>query len=130
MYGSAITFYERVAKDTLSEEQCAELELNVLGDEKTVNINKCICLLSHWAFFDTFEKFLSYLYNMSCEGPHNVPIERSVFFVYILFKSIIKVTVVLYQNCEVKLQNSIFSLAADSARDLYKSPFSMFYQQI
>ncbi|XP_047003127.1 DENN domain-containing protein Crag isoform X1 [Schistocerca americana] len=77
VYGSAVTFYERIPKDALSSKQQEELELND-GDQKTVNINKCICLLSHWPFFDTFEKFLGYLYNMSCEGSHNVPIERYI----------------------------------------------------
>lgn len=50
------------------------------GDSVTYHTNKCICLLSHWPFFDTFEKFLLFLYNMACEGPHAVPIERFEYF--------------------------------------------------
>jgi hypothetical protein len=78
VYGAAVTFYERVPAGSLTAEQCHELHLNQSADveQKTVNINKCICLLSHWPFFDTFEKFLVFLYDMACSGPHTVPIER------------------------------------------------------
>ncbi|XP_068081493.1 DENN domain-containing protein Crag isoform X2 [Anabrus simplex] len=78
VYGSAVTFYERFDKERLLPEQCKELEYDSSSNEKTVNINKCICLLSHWPFFDTFEKFLMFLYAMSCEGSHTVPIERYI----------------------------------------------------
>ncbi|XP_069704600.1 DENN domain-containing protein Crag [Periplaneta americana] len=78
VYGSAVTFYERVSEDILTAEQCRELQLNESSGKKTVNINKCICLLSHWPFFDTFEKFLLFLYEMACNGLHTVPIERHI----------------------------------------------------
>ncbi|KDR07911.1 C-myc promoter-binding protein [Zootermopsis nevadensis] len=80
VYGSAVTFYERVPAACLTAEQCCELQINqsVDDEKKTVNINKCICLLSHWPFFDTFEKFLLFLYEMACSGPHTVPIERYI----------------------------------------------------
>ncbi|XP_054286289.1 DENN domain-containing protein Crag [Macrosteles quadrilineatus] len=76
VYGSAVTFYERVPPDKLTEEQLHKL--NPEGDTVTYNMNKCICLLSCWPFFDTFEKFLLFLYRMSCEGSHAVPIERYI----------------------------------------------------
>ena len=90
MYGAAVMFYEEVAKDKLtdsdkkelgivSEEQCAE-DVAEKNTDKTVHRNKCICLLSQWPFFDTFRKFLSYLYRISISGPHTVPIERYVIF--------------------------------------------------
>ncbi|GLG99459.1 Uncharacterized protein GBIM_05925 [Gryllus bimaculatus] len=78
VYGSAVTFYERIDKSNLTPEQCKELQVDVSTDAQTVNVNKCICLLSHWPFFDTFDKFLLFLYKMSCEGPHLVPIERYI----------------------------------------------------
>ncbi|KAJ4440668.1 hypothetical protein ANN_08815 [Periplaneta americana] len=80
VYGSAVTFYERVSEDILTAEQCRELQLNESSGKKTVNINKCICLLSHWPFFDTFEKFLLFLYEMACNGLHTVPIESGAGF--------------------------------------------------
>ncbi|XP_023718394.1 DENN domain-containing protein Crag isoform X4 [Cryptotermes secundus] len=80
VYGSAVTFYERIPTGSLTAEQCHELQINQSADDekKTVNINKCICLLSHWPFFDTFEKFLMFLYEMACSGSHSVPIERHI----------------------------------------------------
>ncbi|XP_046401074.1 DENN domain-containing protein Crag isoform X3 [Ischnura elegans] len=80
VYGSAITFYERYPSEKLTAEQQKELDFDVQNEKntKTVNVNKCICLLSHWPFFDTFEKFLLFLYNMSNTGPHTVPIERHI----------------------------------------------------
>ncbi|KAG8233162.1 hypothetical protein J437_LFUL014114 [Ladona fulva] len=80
VYGSAVTFYERYPPEKLSPEQRDEFDFDVPGDKnsKTVNVNKCICLLSHWPFFDTFEKFLMFLYSMTGSGPHTVPIERYI----------------------------------------------------
>ena len=75
VYGAAVTFYERISRKQLTEAQFDQLRLT-LDDEQTVNINKCICLLSHWPFFETFERFLCFIFEMSLNGPHLVPIER------------------------------------------------------
>ncbi|XP_064618735.1 C-myc promoter-binding protein-like isoform X2 [Lineus longissimus] len=81
LYGAAITFYEEYP-----EEKLTELQKRLLGlrgpksahSHQTVHINKSICLLSHWPFFDAFKKFLSYLYRISIVGPHTVPLERHI----------------------------------------------------
>ncbi|XP_071449879.1 DENN domain-containing protein Crag isoform X2 [Hetaerina americana] len=79
VYGSAVTFYERYPPEKLSVDQQKEFNFEVLSENtKTVNVNKCICLLSHWPFFDTFEKFLTFLFEMTSNGPHTVPIERYI----------------------------------------------------
>lgn len=80
VYGSAITFYEPYSEDQLSDEQIDQLQLpeDAEPEEYTYNVNKCICLLSHWPFFDTFEHFLLFLYSMACSGPQPVPIERYI----------------------------------------------------
>lgn len=66
-----------VAKD--SEEASSTSRLSIVSGSYTVNVNKCICLLSHWPFFDTFERFLEFLYRLSVSPtPHTVPIERLV----------------------------------------------------
>lgn len=84
MYGAAVTFYERFPIEKLSAEQLEALEdqkgESITSGTVSVNVNKCICILSHWPFFDCFERFLRFLYEMSCQGPHSVPIERSVQF--------------------------------------------------
>ncbi|XP_015598168.1 DENN domain-containing protein 4C isoform X2 [Cephus cinctus] len=46
--------------------------------EQSLNISKSICILSHWPFFDTFEKFLGFLHNMVNERQQNVPIEKYI----------------------------------------------------
>lgn len=49
----------------------------------TVNTIKSICILSHWPFFDTFEKFLRFLHKTAHSGPHLVPLERHItHFIY------------------------------------------------
>ncbi|XP_059479083.1 C-myc promoter-binding protein isoform X2 [Neocloeon triangulifer] len=78
IYGSAISFYERVPDDNLTPNQRKLLKLDDSNTLRNVNTNKCICLLSHWPFFDTFEKFLKFLYKMTCNGPHAVPVERYI----------------------------------------------------
>ena len=78
VYGSAITFYEPYPEDKLTDEQVEQLQLpeDAEPGEYTYNVNKSICLLSHWPFFDTFEHFLLFLYSLACSGPQPVPIER------------------------------------------------------
>lgn len=78
IYGSAITFYEEYLDEKLTDEQRELLGVALPSDraEKSVHVNKCICLLSHHPFFDAFRTFLYYLHWMARSGPHDVPIER------------------------------------------------------
>lgn len=67
------------ASEQGSEENSSVSRRSLLSGSHTFNVNKCICLLSHWPFFDAFEKFLSFLYKLSTTSePHlkMVPIER------------------------------------------------------
>ncbi|XP_077280355.1 DENN domain-containing protein Crag isoform X3 [Temnothorax americanus] len=45
---------------------------------QSLNISKSICILSHWPFFDTFEKFLVFLHRMVNDQPQSVPIEKYI----------------------------------------------------
>ncbi|XP_018371094.1 PREDICTED: C-myc promoter-binding protein isoform X3 [Trachymyrmex cornetzi] len=45
---------------------------------QSLNISKSICILSHWPFFDTFEKFLVFLHRMVNDKPQSVPIEKYI----------------------------------------------------
>ncbi|XP_014271111.1 DENN domain-containing protein Crag isoform X3 [Halyomorpha halys] len=80
LYGSAVTFYERYPAESLTPEQKQALgSSDDSEDQWTYNINKCICLLSRWPFFDTYEKFLLFLHEISCSNePQPVPIERFI----------------------------------------------------
>ncbi|XP_076984366.1 C-myc promoter-binding protein isoform X5 [Tamandua tetradactyla] len=83
VYGAAIQFYEPYSEEELTEKQrfLLGLALSVDGksdSSKTVHTNKCICLLSHWPFFDAFRKFLTFLYRYSISGPHVLPIEKHI----------------------------------------------------
>ncbi|XP_068443434.1 DENN domain-containing protein 4C isoform X2 [Clinocottus analis] len=83
VYGSAIQFYEPHPVDQLSEKQKIQLGLLTAVEKKVipnrpVNSNKCICLLSHWPFFESFRKFLMFLYKLSVSGPHPLPIEKHI----------------------------------------------------
>ncbi|XP_015433797.1 PREDICTED: DENN domain-containing protein 4C [Dufourea novaeangliae] len=62
-----------------------QLEKLQLTDPATqsLNISKSICILSHWPFFDTFEKFLVFLHSMVNNKSQNVPIEKYIaYFLY------------------------------------------------
>ncbi|KAJ8272241.1 hypothetical protein COCON_G00111000 [Conger conger] len=82
VYGAAIQFYEPHPQECLMEKQ--RLLLGLVDGERgiegprTVHTLKCICLLSHWPFFDAFRKFLTFLYRYSISGPHALPIEKHV----------------------------------------------------
>uniref|UniRef100_A0A8C3UZ35 DENN domain containing 4A n=1 Tax=Catharus ustulatus TaxID=91951 RepID=A0A8C3UZ35_CATUS len=82
VYGAAIQFYELYPEENLTEKQKSQLGLAAAGEGKdtcrTVQTNKCICLLSHWPFFDAFKKFLTFLYRYSISGPHVLPIEKHI----------------------------------------------------
>ncbi|XP_056135237.1 C-myc promoter-binding protein-like [Lampris incognitus] len=88
VYGAAIQFYEPYPPECLTDRQCSQLCLQDPEPNKpkssstlalrTVHTNKCICLLSHWPFFDAFRKFLTFLYRYSISGPHALPIEKHI----------------------------------------------------
>ncbi|XP_069818150.1 DENN domain-containing protein 4C isoform X2 [Dendropsophus ebraccatus] len=83
VYGAAIQFYEPYPREMLSEKQMIQLGLITAVEKKVmtskiINTNKCICLLSHWPFFETFRKFLMFIYKLSVSGPHTLPIEKHI----------------------------------------------------
>ncbi|XP_030045645.1 LOW QUALITY PROTEIN: C-myc promoter-binding protein [Microcaecilia unicolor] len=83
VYGAAVQFYEPYPEENLTEKQQSLLCLKPSDDgkmniSKSIHVNKCICLLSHWPFFDAFKKFLTFLYRYSISGPHVLPIEKHI----------------------------------------------------
>ncbi|KAM5330379.1 DENN domain-containing protein 4C isoform 1-T3 [Glossophaga mutica] len=82
VYGAAIQFYEPYSSELLTEKQLMQLGLLTPVERKmvskSINSNKCICLLSHWPFFDAFRKFLMFIYKLSVSGPHPLPIEKHI----------------------------------------------------
>ncbi|KAM8920742.1 DENN domain-containing protein 4B isoform 2-T2 [Pelodytes ibericus] len=83
VYGAAIQFYEQYPRECLSEKQSQRLGLLSVVDKrpvtsKSVQTKKSICVLSHWPFFDVFQKFLTFIYRYSISGPHVLPIEKHI----------------------------------------------------
>ncbi|XP_007423543.1 DENN domain-containing protein 4C isoform X3 [Python bivittatus] len=83
VYGAAIQFYEPYVQELLNEKQHMQLGLltaieRKVVTSKSINSNKCICLLSHWPFFEAFRKFLMFIYKLSVSGPHPLPIEKHI----------------------------------------------------
>uniref|UniRef100_H2UR89 DENN domain containing 4A n=1 Tax=Takifugu rubripes TaxID=31033 RepID=H2UR89_TAKRU len=80
VYGAAIQFYETFPPECLNDQQRSQLtaDSNSAATQCSVYTNKCICLLSHWPFFDAFRKFLTFLYRYSISGPHVQPIEKHI----------------------------------------------------
>ncbi|XP_013113202.2 DENN domain-containing protein Crag isoform X1 [Stomoxys calcitrans] len=80
VYGSALTFYEDFDACQLSEQQCELLGWNEeFAKNHSLHIIKSICLLSHYPFGDTFDKWLKYLHRMVvCEVNLPIPIERYI----------------------------------------------------
>lgn len=84
VYGASITFYERFSEEQLTDAQRAQLSSsNRSGqpqpvEEEVFSANKSICLLSHWPFFRTFEKFLRFLYRLSFIKSPRVSVERYI----------------------------------------------------
>ncbi|XP_068179237.1 DENN domain-containing protein 4B [Antennarius striatus] len=83
VYGAAIQFYEACAGEGLSEQQRVRLGLLSVVDRRPVGgrslqVQKSICVLSHWPFFSLFQKFLTFVYRYSVSGPHVLPLEKHV----------------------------------------------------
>ncbi|XP_022252472.1 DENN domain-containing protein 4C-like isoform X1 [Limulus polyphemus] len=80
VYGAAVTFYEKYKDEKLSSASKAQLGYMTDDDckKKSLHVNKAICILSRWPFFDTFEKFLLQLHQISIMGPHRLPLERYI----------------------------------------------------
>ncbi|KAJ1080965.1 hypothetical protein NDU88_001153 [Pleurodeles waltl] len=83
VYGAAIQFHESFPRDELTEKQSLRLGLLSVVDRrpitsKSVQTKKSICVLSHWPFFDVFQKFLTFIYRYSISGPHVLPIEKHI----------------------------------------------------
>ncbi|XP_043530549.1 C-myc promoter-binding protein isoform X8 [Chiloscyllium plagiosum] len=83
VYGAAIQFYEPLPQENLTDKQRSQLGLVSAADRKPIlskaaYTSKCICLLSHWPFFEAFRKFLTFLYRYSISGPHALPIEKHI----------------------------------------------------
>uniref|UniRef100_A0A3B4CIV9 UDENN domain-containing protein n=1 Tax=Pygocentrus nattereri TaxID=42514 RepID=A0A3B4CIV9_PYGNA len=83
VYGAAVQFYELYPVENLSEKQKIQLGLLTAVDKKpildrTVNTNKCICLLSRWPFFKAFKDFLMFLYRLSANSVNPLPIEKHI----------------------------------------------------
>uniref|UniRef100_A0A3Q2R0K9 DENN domain containing 4C n=1 Tax=Fundulus heteroclitus TaxID=8078 RepID=A0A3Q2R0K9_FUNHE len=89
VYGSAIQFYEPYPVDLMSEKQKIQLGLVTPVEKKmipnrSVHTNKCICLLSRWPFFESFRKFLMFIYKLSVSGPHPLPVEKPYIFFFFI----------------------------------------------
>uniref|UniRef100_A0A9J7WZJ3 DENN domain containing 4B n=1 Tax=Cyprinus carpio carpio TaxID=630221 RepID=A0A9J7WZJ3_CYPCA len=83
VYGAAIQFYEAYPRESLSERQCVRLGLLSVVDRRpitnrSVQVKKSICVLSHWPFFSVFQKFLTFIYRYSISGPHVLPLEKHI----------------------------------------------------
>uniref|UniRef100_A0A672N5I5 DENN domain containing 4B n=1 Tax=Sinocyclocheilus grahami TaxID=75366 RepID=A0A672N5I5_SINGR len=83
VYGAAIQFYEAYLRESLSERQCVRLGLLSVVDRqpitnRSVQVKKSICVLSHWPFFSVFQKFLTFIYRYSISGPHVLPLEKHI----------------------------------------------------
>uniref|UniRef100_UPI001447B37A DENN domain-containing protein 4B-like n=1 Tax=Epinephelus lanceolatus TaxID=310571 RepID=UPI001447B37A len=83
VYGAAIQFYESFPRELLSERQNVRLGLLSVVDRRPITnrslqVKKSICVLSHWPFFTVFQKFLTFIYRYSISGPHVLPLEKHV----------------------------------------------------
>nr|XP_023017327.1 DENN domain-containing protein 4C isoform X2 [Leptinotarsa decemlineata] len=78
VYGSAVTFYEKISEEELSPKQKELLKLSE-GSDFALHVNKSICVLSHWPFSDDFQTWLRWLHNIGTNGkPQPIPVERYI----------------------------------------------------
>ncbi|XP_016354653.1 LOW QUALITY PROTEIN: DENN domain-containing protein 4B-like [Sinocyclocheilus anshuiensis] len=85
MWGPALYLcYKRsVAKANALVYEAVRLGLLSVVDRRpitnrSVQVKKSICVLSHWPFFSVFQKFLTFIYRYSISGPHVLPLEKHI----------------------------------------------------
>ncbi|CAG2163408.1 unnamed protein product [Oppiella nova] len=83
VYGAAVTFYELLVDHRLSDKELSHLTYGTEEDRLTKSLHriKSISILSRWPFFDTFERFLLFLYKTfvtSAATPQKIPLERYI----------------------------------------------------
>ncbi|XP_017484119.1 PREDICTED: DENN domain-containing protein 4C isoform X2 [Rhagoletis zephyria] len=80
VYGSALTFYEDFEESELTAKQRELLCWDeAFANHNSLHIIKSICLLSHYPFGDTFDRWLRYLQRLAVRGVDlPVPIERYI----------------------------------------------------
>ncbi|XP_054165030.1 DENN domain-containing protein 4C-like [Oppia nitens] len=83
VYGAAVTFYESLSDHNLSDKESEHLTYVTEEDKQTKSLHriKSISILSQWPFFETFERFLLFLYKtfvVSSTIPQKIPIERYI----------------------------------------------------
>ncbi|XP_036319544.1 DENN domain-containing protein Crag isoform X3 [Rhagoletis pomonella] len=80
VYGSALTFYEDFEESELTAKQRELLCWDeAFAKHNSLHIIKSICLLSHYPFGDTFDRWLRYLQRLAVRGVDlPVPIERYI----------------------------------------------------
>uniref|UniRef100_T1IU82 UDENN domain-containing protein n=1 Tax=Strigamia maritima TaxID=126957 RepID=T1IU82_STRMM len=128
VYGAAVTFYERLSS-TITAEQKQTLCWD--DTDETLNANKCICILSRWPFFDTFEKFLRFLYRTSISGSGSsqvIPVERYIshFMLEVPFPSAQRPRILIQLNNTERLslaqpEDSPLPLSGASFQNLLKN---------
>uniref|UniRef100_UPI00358E3CF8 C-myc promoter-binding protein-like isoform X2 n=1 Tax=Myxine glutinosa TaxID=7769 RepID=UPI00358E3CF8 len=85
VYGAAVQFYEKLPVERIPKHSAGHLSLlSSVGHKikvpegRKLHCNKCICILSHWPFFEDFRKFLEFIFRLSVSGPHALPIEKHI----------------------------------------------------
>lgn len=129
LYGASITFYERIPEELLTPSQREKLtgEDSPLSEDQVVCANKSICILSHWPFFRTFEKFLRFLYRLSFNKTSVVSVERYIshFMLDIPFPSVQRPRIWIQLEDEhvslSQLEDTPLPLSGASFRELLKT---------
>lgn len=80
LYGAAVTFYEPYPLECLNAQQAYALGLTGRSKKnKSVHVNKAVCIVSRWPFFEAFRKFLFFIRSLACKPARPaVPIERYI----------------------------------------------------
>lgn len=77
LYGSCLTFYEKITPTQIErvKEICGECVYAT--DFRGVHVPRCLCIISSWAYIDSFRAVLCDLYRLSIV-PCDLPIERYI----------------------------------------------------
>lgn len=80
VYGAALIFYEQMPIDPQQQQTTVGGAMAINGTSEQLQPTycpRCLCLLSHYPFYELFKTFLNQLYRIAV-SPSNMPIERFI----------------------------------------------------
>ena len=77
LYGSCLTFFEKITPSQVERAKVICKGVFIDSDYVGLYVPRCICIISSWAFIESFRAVLCEIYRLACT-PCDLPMERYI----------------------------------------------------